>query len=130
VRTIAASVRAEPKRRVDQDGSEQCKYITNPFHNRRNALGHQLQPAAHSPGTQPLPRVRGYAPVTGLSMRVIGMDPGHSARVLSAGKWPRGHLSGVRFAGIGSSGRGLAAAVRIRAAVAESLFGSGGDRLA
>src|SRR5918995_1405611 len=31
VMTMAASVRAEPKRRVDQDGSGRCRYITNPF---------------------------------------------------------------------------------------------------
>ena len=40
-------------------------------------------------------------------MRVIGMNPGHSARVLGAGKWPRGHLSGVRSAGFASSGGGI-----------------------
>src|SRR5829696_8450385 len=34
VRTMAASVRAEPRSRVDQDGSERCRYITNPFHNQ------------------------------------------------------------------------------------------------
>src|SRR5215213_5537622 len=67
VRTMATNVRAEPKRRVDQDGSERCRYITNPFHKQADAVGHQLQPAAHSPGTQSSPRVRGDAPVTGLS---------------------------------------------------------------
>ncbi len=32
VTMMAASVRAEPKSRDDQDGSGRCKYITNPFH--------------------------------------------------------------------------------------------------
>ena len=48
---------------------------------------------AHSPGIQPLPRVRGDAPATGLSMRVIGMNPGRSARDLGAGEMATGAIS-------------------------------------
>jgi len=36
------------------------------------------------------PGVRGDAPATGLSMRVIGMNPGRSARVLAAGEMATG----------------------------------------
>jgi hypothetical protein len=73
--------------------------------NRRDALGCQMQHAAQSPGTQPLPRVRGDAPATGLSMREIGMNSrplGACSRCGGGGRG--GHLSGAIGAGFVSSG--------------------------
>src|SRR3954464_3108231 len=89
-----------------------------------------MQLAPPSPGTQQLPRVRGDAPATGLSMREIGMNPGRSARVLGAGETAAGAISAGSFCGVRILwGRGWAMADRVRAAVAGSLFGSGGIAL-
>ena len=72
---------------------------------RRNALGCQMQRAAQSPGTQLLPRVRGDAPATGLSMREIGMNSRSLGACSRCGRGGRGgHLSGAMCAGFVSSG--------------------------
>jgi hypothetical protein len=64
-----------------------------------------MQLAAQSPKTQLLPRVRGDAPATGLSMRVIGMKSRSLGACSRCGRVGcGGHLSGATFAGFTSSG--------------------------
>jgi hypothetical protein len=105
VTTMAANVRAEPKRRVDQDGSGRCRYITNPF---QIQAGRPRLPAATRGA---FARNSTAIPNPGRRAGDRPVDAGDRDESRSLDACPQcgrddcgSHLSGVDCAGFGSSG--------------------------
>jgi hypothetical protein len=116
-------VRAEPNKRVDQDGSGRCRYINEPFPPRRSARlpGAASGAIARDSKQRTAARERRRRPGCGSGMGTTSRPRRDS---FAAGEMATGnHLGGV-WCGVRLPwGRGAARAVRVRSAVAGSPSG-------